>query len=202
MFSTIVHIVVKQLWQYIKGNNLQNPDNKREIICDPKLKAVFNTDKIDMFRMNKVLGEYVFRPPFAKQEFNVGCCPQAFARTGRVARLCCASLSDIIFSTVLRLHISIPYILQRSFSCGILRRTCTFHAHAFPTIQFFSSPIRTCNVSIALSTILTCKPVVRADLYINRSRVASKQHASIWVTGPVLTGITVPLRFHLSHERG
>ncbi|KII95702.1 hypothetical protein PLICRDRAFT_34644 [Plicaturopsis crispa FD-325 SS-3] len=54
--------VVKQLWQYIKGNNLQNPDNKREIICDPKLKAVFNTDKIDMFRMNKVLGEHLHEP--------------------------------------------------------------------------------------------------------------------------------------------
>lgn len=49
--------VVKQLWVYIKGNNLQNPANKREILCDAPLRAVFGTDKIDMFKMNKVLGQ-------------------------------------------------------------------------------------------------------------------------------------------------
>lgn len=49
--------VVKQLWVYIKENELQNPSNKREIICDTKLKAVFGVEKIDMFTMNKVLGK-------------------------------------------------------------------------------------------------------------------------------------------------
>jgi upstream activation factor subunit UAF30 len=49
--------VVKHLWDYIKGNGLQNPNNKREIVCDAGLRAVFNVDKIDMFRMNKVLGQ-------------------------------------------------------------------------------------------------------------------------------------------------
>jgi SWIB-domain-containing proteins implicated in chromatin remodeling len=51
--------VVKHLWDYIKGNQLQNPRNRREIMCDINLRAVFNVDKIDMFRMNKVLGQYV-----------------------------------------------------------------------------------------------------------------------------------------------
>ncbi|KAK7057523.1 upstream activation factor subunit spp27 [Favolaschia claudopus] len=51
--------VVKQLWAYIKSNELQNPDNKREIICDHSLRPVFNVDKIDMFRMNKVLGQHL-----------------------------------------------------------------------------------------------------------------------------------------------
>ncbi|KAG6813529.1 hypothetical protein H0H92_010234 [Tricholoma furcatifolium] len=49
--------VVKQLWVHIKDNGLQNPDNKREIVCDPGLRAVFGVDKIDMFKMNKVLGQ-------------------------------------------------------------------------------------------------------------------------------------------------
>jgi upstream activation factor subunit UAF30 len=49
--------VVKRLWAYIKTNNLQNPANGREIMCDGALKAVFNTDKIDMFKMNKELGK-------------------------------------------------------------------------------------------------------------------------------------------------
>ncbi|KAF7351170.1 Upstream activation factor subunit spp27 [Mycena sanguinolenta] len=51
--------VVKQLWAYIKANGLQNPDNKREIICDTALRPVFNVDKIDMFKMNKVLGQHL-----------------------------------------------------------------------------------------------------------------------------------------------
>lgn len=52
--------VVKQLWDYIKGNQLQNPSNKKEILCDANFRAVFNVDKIDMFKMNKVLGQYVY----------------------------------------------------------------------------------------------------------------------------------------------
>lgn len=51
--------VVKQLWVYIKGNELQNPADKREILCDVNLRAVFGVDKIDMFRMNKVLGQHL-----------------------------------------------------------------------------------------------------------------------------------------------
>ncbi|OCH89876.1 SWIB-domain-containing protein [Obba rivulosa] len=54
--------VVKRLWEYIKGHNLQNPANKREIMCDDSLRAVFNTDKIDMFKMNKVLGSHLHQP--------------------------------------------------------------------------------------------------------------------------------------------
>ncbi|KAF8911472.1 hypothetical protein CPB84DRAFT_1812324 [Gymnopilus junonius] len=51
--------VVKQLWIYIKENQLQNPENKREILCDTSLRAVFGVDKIDMFKMNKVLGQHL-----------------------------------------------------------------------------------------------------------------------------------------------
>ncbi|KAF7315130.1 SWIB/MDM2 domain protein [Mycena indigotica] len=51
--------VVKQLWVYIKANELQNPNNKREILCDGALRPVFNVDKIDMFKMNKVLGQHL-----------------------------------------------------------------------------------------------------------------------------------------------
>lgn len=48
---------MKGLWDYIKSNELQNPTNKREIVCDEKFRAVFGVDKIDMFKMNKVLGQ-------------------------------------------------------------------------------------------------------------------------------------------------
>lgn len=51
--------VVKQLWVHIKGNQLQKPNDKRKIVCDEPMRAIFNTDEIDMFKMNKVLGQYV-----------------------------------------------------------------------------------------------------------------------------------------------
>ena len=38
--------VVKKVWDYIKKNKLQNPDNKREIMADDKLKAVFGKNKV------------------------------------------------------------------------------------------------------------------------------------------------------------
>lgn len=47
---------VSKIWEYIKKNNLQNPENKREIIADAKLKPVFSgKDKVTMFEMNKHL---------------------------------------------------------------------------------------------------------------------------------------------------
>jgi upstream activation factor subunit UAF30 len=36
--------IVKSLWDYIKKNNLQNPSDKREILLDEKMKAVFGVD--------------------------------------------------------------------------------------------------------------------------------------------------------------
>jgi SWIB/MDM2 domain len=33
--------VVSKVWDYIKANNLQNPQNKREILADDKLQAIF-----------------------------------------------------------------------------------------------------------------------------------------------------------------
>ena len=35
---------------------MQNPENRKEIICDEPFRAIFGVDKIDMFKMNKELG--------------------------------------------------------------------------------------------------------------------------------------------------
>ena len=51
--------VVSKLWAYIKKNNLQNPENKREIIGDDKLKLVFGKDKVTMFEMNKHVAKHL-----------------------------------------------------------------------------------------------------------------------------------------------
>lgn len=50
--------VVKSVWDYIKRNNLQNPNDKREILCDDKMKPIFG-EKVTMFSMNKALAKYI-----------------------------------------------------------------------------------------------------------------------------------------------
>lgn len=52
--------VVSKIWDYIKKNNLQNPQNKREIMADDKLRPVFGgKDKVSMFEMNKHLAGHL-----------------------------------------------------------------------------------------------------------------------------------------------
>jgi upstream activation factor subunit UAF30 len=51
--------VVSKVWDYIKSNNLQNPENRREILTDDKLRKVFGKDKVTMFEMNKHLAAHL-----------------------------------------------------------------------------------------------------------------------------------------------
>ena len=51
--------VVSKVWEYIKKHKLQNAENKREILADDKLKAVFGKDKVTMFEMNKYLAQHL-----------------------------------------------------------------------------------------------------------------------------------------------
>ncbi len=50
--------VVSKLWEYIKAHDLQNPSDKREILCDGKLERVFGQESVHMFTMNKLLGSH------------------------------------------------------------------------------------------------------------------------------------------------
>ena len=47
--------VVSKMWEYIRSHNLQNPENRREILADDNLRKVFGKDKVTMFEMNKHL---------------------------------------------------------------------------------------------------------------------------------------------------
>ena len=51
--------MVSKIWDYIRKNKLQNPENKREIMADDKLKKIFGKDKVSMFEMNKHLSAHV-----------------------------------------------------------------------------------------------------------------------------------------------
>ncbi len=50
--------VIKQLWVYIKKHNLQDPNDKRTIVTDDNLKAIFDGQaRIGMMKM----AGYVFK---------------------------------------------------------------------------------------------------------------------------------------------
>lgn len=52
--------VVKKLWVYIKGKNLQDPNNKRNINADENLKKVFGGKSVvNMFEMTKLVSKHL-----------------------------------------------------------------------------------------------------------------------------------------------
>lgn len=52
--------VSKKLWEYIKTNKLQDPQNGRRIIPDAKLAKLFGTDQpVDMFAMTKLVAQHI-----------------------------------------------------------------------------------------------------------------------------------------------
>ncbi|GMI74542.1 hypothetical protein like AT3G19080 [Hibiscus trionum] len=52
--------VVKRLWAYIREKNLQDPKDKRNVLCDESLHALFNVNSINMFQMNKALSKHIW----------------------------------------------------------------------------------------------------------------------------------------------
>jgi upstream activation factor subunit UAF30 len=51
--------VTKKIWDHIKKNKLQNPENKREILADDKLQPIFGSKKLDMFQMTKAVNKHL-----------------------------------------------------------------------------------------------------------------------------------------------
>ncbi|KAK9674443.1 hypothetical protein RND81_12G232700 [Saponaria officinalis] len=50
---------VKKVWEYIKLHNLQNPSNKKEIICDQKLKTLFSgKDTVGFLEIARLLSQH------------------------------------------------------------------------------------------------------------------------------------------------
>jgi chromatin remodeling complex protein RSC6 len=52
--------VTQKVWAYIKKNNRQDPNNKRNIIPDDKLAKVFGSpNPINMFEMTKIISKHL-----------------------------------------------------------------------------------------------------------------------------------------------
>ncbi|KAF7143595.1 hypothetical protein RHSIM_Rhsim05G0080300 [Rhododendron simsii] len=61
--------VVKRIWAYIREKDLQDPKDKRTIICDQALRAIFCVKSIDMFQMSKALNKHML--PLAEEDGSV-----------------------------------------------------------------------------------------------------------------------------------
>lgn len=51
--------VVKRVWDYIKQHGCQDPADKREIVADDKLRAVFGQDRVGMMKMMGLLSPHL-----------------------------------------------------------------------------------------------------------------------------------------------
>ncbi|KAF3324024.1 Upstream activation factor subunit spp27 [Carex littledalei] len=54
---------LKHVWAYIKEHELQDPNNKKIILCDEKLKKIFGKDQVGLLEVTKLLN-----PHFKKKE--------------------------------------------------------------------------------------------------------------------------------------
>ena len=50
---------IKQLWAYLKKNNLQDPENKQYFTPDKKMAKIFGTERIRAFGMAKFLSAHL-----------------------------------------------------------------------------------------------------------------------------------------------
>ncbi|KAI1933006.1 hypothetical protein LOZ66_006692 [Ophidiomyces ophidiicola] len=53
---------VKKIWQYIHAHELQDPADRRQIMCDDLMRAVFKQDRVHMFTMTKILNQNLYNP--------------------------------------------------------------------------------------------------------------------------------------------
>jgi upstream activation factor subunit UAF30 len=51
--------VVKHIWAYVKEHNLQDPKDRRILVCDELMLPVMKKPKISCFAMNKILSDHL-----------------------------------------------------------------------------------------------------------------------------------------------
>lgn len=57
--------VLKSLSQYVKQNGLQDPSNKKMVLCDAKLQALFGVDQCTILEMSKYITPHLTKPELA-----------------------------------------------------------------------------------------------------------------------------------------
>ncbi|KAJ6834640.1 upstream activation factor subunit spp27 [Iris pallida] len=55
-------LVIKKIWEHIKLHNLQNPTNKKEILCDEQLKTILQgKDKVGMLDISRLVAPHFLK---------------------------------------------------------------------------------------------------------------------------------------------
>jgi chromatin remodeling complex protein RSC6 len=52
--------LVKKIWEYVRHHNLQDPKDRRFILCDEKLGKIFKKKRVNCFGMNKDLSNHLY----------------------------------------------------------------------------------------------------------------------------------------------
>ena len=50
---------LRKMWDYIKAQNLQNPQDKRRILADDRLRPIFGKDEVNMFEIAGLIGPHL-----------------------------------------------------------------------------------------------------------------------------------------------
>ena len=53
--------IIKKMWDYIKANNLQAPENRRNINADKRLLPIFGKEQVTMFELAKIVNNHVVK---------------------------------------------------------------------------------------------------------------------------------------------
>lgn len=48
------------MWVYIREKDLQDPKDRRRILCDESLHSLFHVKSINMFQMSKALSKHIW----------------------------------------------------------------------------------------------------------------------------------------------
>lgn len=64
--------LIKLLWRYIKQESLQSESNRNVIVCDDKLRTVFDQDTVTSFGMAKLIGKHILKELTPHKEKPVG----------------------------------------------------------------------------------------------------------------------------------
>ncbi|KAL6057133.1 SWI/SNF and RSC complex subunit Ssr3, variant 2 [Balamuthia mandrillaris] len=65
--------IILRLWQYIKENGLQDPDDRRQFISDEALQQVFHVKKIQFSEIPQLLSEHLGPPDPIELDYTIRC---------------------------------------------------------------------------------------------------------------------------------
>eukprot|EP00922_Rhytidocystis_sp_ex-Travisia-forbesii_P050477 GHVS01075022.1.p1 GENE.GHVS01075022.1~~GHVS01075022.1.p1 ORF type:complete len:116 (-),score=16.87 GHVS01075022.1:195-542(-) len=58
--------IQRALWKHIKEHQLQKPSDKRNIVCDAKLRSIMQKDEVNMLEMAGIIQQYIDKTPSTK----------------------------------------------------------------------------------------------------------------------------------------